>query len=149
VTRASLLAVLVLTACRVHELDDGTYVLAETVGAPLRDDCGLAGTGVLGSATLATSGHLVTLGLSRPPGTLTGTYRYNLEQMVLDGQVSNSEVLVRGQTCRVETMTLHTETQTLDATHFLGTMALSYDARLPDPCACQFWFTYLATRTGP
>jgi hypothetical protein len=148
VARASLLLlVVVLAGCREHTLDDGTYAFTET-GA-LRDDCGLAGQGVLGTGTLATAGHQVTLALTRPPGTLTGTYRYNLEQMVLDGSVANYEATVRGQACLETTVTVHTETQTVDPTHFNGTLALTYDSRLPETCSCQYWFTYQAARTGP
>lgn len=138
---------LVLAGCRTHPLEDGTFSFAET--GSLRDDCGLAGQGVLGTGALVTQGHLLTLALSKPPGTLNGTYRYNLEQMVLDGTVSNYETTVRGAACLALEVTVHTETQTVDAEHFTGTMQLTYDSRVPDTCSCQYWFTYTATRTGP
>lgn len=145
--RSSLFLLLLLAACRIHPLEDGTFAFAET-GSPLRDDCALAGQGVLGSGRLTTNGHLLGLELDRPPGTLTGTYRYNLEEMVLDGAVANLTTPVRGVQCLVERALLHTETSTEDATHFTGTFQLTYDSRLPDTCSCQYWFTYRATRTG-
>jgi len=148
VARASLLALLLLAACRVHPLEDGTFRFAET-GTPLRDDCGLAGQGVLGTGALVSTGHLVHLALSTPPGTLEGTYRYNLEQLVLDGTVASYQTTVRGVACLVETATLHAETSTVDATHFTGTWQLTYDSRRPETCSCQYWFTALATWTGP
>ncbi len=147
--RASLLTlVLLLAGCRTHPLEDGTFTFAET-GTPLRDDCALAGQGVLGTGSLTTTGHLLRLLLDRPPGTLTGTYRYNLEEMVLDGTVTSYTTQVRGVSCLVEQALLHTETVTEDAEHFTGTMQLTYDSRLPDTCSCQYWYTYRATRTGP
>jgi hypothetical protein len=135
----------VLAACRIHPLEDGTFTFAET-GAPLRDDCGLQGQGVLGTGSLTTNGHLLRLELERPPGTLTGTYRYNLEEMVLDGAVANYSTSVRGVPCLVENVLLHTETSPEDATHFTGTFQLTYDSRRPETCSCQYWFTYRASR---
>ena len=58
--RISLFLLLLLAACRIHPLEDGTFAFAET-GSPLRDDCALAGQGVLGSGRLTTNGHLLGL----------------------------------------------------------------------------------------
>jgi hypothetical protein len=148
VARASLLLLLVLAGCRTHPLDDGTFGFVET-GTPLRDDCGLQGQGVLGTGALTTTGHLVTLAMTRPPGALAGSYRYNLEQMILDGAFFNYQTQVRGLGCLVEDAALHLETTTLDATRFTGLAQLTYTSRQPDTCSCQYWFAFEATRTGP
>jgi hypothetical protein len=148
VARASLLLLVVLAGCRVHPLDDGTFGFAET-GTPLRDDCGLQGQGVLGTGALSSAGHLVTLALTRPPGALSGSYRYNLEQMILDGSFLNYRTPVRGLDCLVEDAALHLETTTVDAAHFSGLGQLTYTSRQPDTCSCQYWFSFEATRTGP
>jgi hypothetical protein len=146
--RVTLLALALLAGCRTHPLEDGTFTFAET-GSPLRDDCGLAGQGVLGEGTLDTTGHLVTMALTRPPGTLSGTYRYNLEELLLDGQFVSYTTPVRGVDCLVQTAALHLETTTEDAAHFTGLGQLTYTSTRPEVCSCQYWFTFRATRVGP
>jgi hypothetical protein len=144
--RVFFLAVLLLAACgRSHTLADSTYTFTET--GVLRDDCGLAGQGVLGSGALITTGDLANLTLSKPAGKLVGLYRYALEEMVLDGTFTNQQALVRGQTCLIDTVSIHLTTTTVDAAHFTGTVAIDYDTSLqPETCTCRFWFTVSGAR---
>ncbi len=135
-------AVLMLAAgCgRSHTLADGTYAFTET--SVLRDDCGLAGQGVLGTGTLVTTGDLANLTLSKPAGKLVGLYRYALEELMLDGTFANQQAVVNGQTCLIDTVSLHLTTTTIDSGHFTATVAVNYDTSLqPQSCTCRFWFT--------
>lgn len=137
-------AVLLLSGCRVHTLDDGVY--AFVTGEILRDDCGLAGTGVLGTATLRTEGNLVTLSLGQPDLRLVGTYRFSTEEMTLDGTLSNYPATLRGRECLVDTVNFHVDTVTTSNTSFTGAMSINYEARQPDECVCRFWFKFTANR---
>lgn len=144
--RCALLLVVLFTClegCRVHELADGDYSFAVT--SVLRDECGLAAQTVLGTATLVSTGNVVNLTFTKPDVRLAGIYKDGVEQMVLDGALTNYETTVRGQTCLLDSLGLHTDTVTVDPKAFTGTMALSYDARVPDSCVCKFWFEYRAT----
>jgi hypothetical protein len=132
-----------LEGCRVHELSDGEYAFA--VSTVLRDECGLAGQSVLGAATLVSTGNVVNLTFAQPDVRLAGIYKDGVEQMVLDGALTNYETTVKGQTCLLDSLGLHTDTVTVDPTSFTGTMAMTYDTRVPDSCVCKFWFEYRAT----
>ena len=136
---------LLLAGCRVHTLEDGPYTF--TLGEVLRDDCGLASTGgVLTTGTLRTEGNLVSLNLAQPNLRLVGTYRFSLEEMTLDGTLSNFQTTLRGQACLLDTVALHLDTTTLSPTAFEGSMSISYEARTPDACVCKFWFKFSAQR---
>jgi hypothetical protein len=145
--RAVLLTVVLglSSACRVHPLNDGDY--AFTVGRVIRDDCNLAAQpNLIGKGTLATQGNQVNLSLTSPTAELVGTYRSNVEQMVLDGTIANFQTVVRSQECLVDVVSLHLDTETVDATHFKGAMSVEYDARTPDTCVCKFWFDFTAAK---
>lgn len=137
-------AVLVLSGCRVHTLDDGPYAFVTT--EVLRDDCALDGTGVVGLATLRTEGNLVTLTLAKPELRLVGTYRFSVEEMTLDGTLSNYPAVLRGRECLLDTVNLHVDTVTTSPTGFTGSMSINYEARQPDECVCKYWFKFTATR---
>ena len=128
----------------MHTLENGEYLLVPT--ETLRDDCGLAGEDVLGPATLRTEGNLVTLNLSRPGLRLVGTYRFSLEEMTMDGTLSNTPFVLRGQECLLDSVSYHLDTQTSSPTTFSGAMSISYEARSPDACACKYWFKFDARR---
>ena len=143
--RFSWLLLLMLTAgCRIHTLEDGVYTL--TPGEILRDDCGLATADVLGAATLRTEGNEVSLTLSRPELRLVGIYRFSVEEMTLDGTISNFSSVLRGRECLLDTVNFHVDTLTTSPTTFSGAMSINYDARVPDECVCKFWFKYTAQR---
>ena len=143
--KSSWLLLLMLTAgCRVHTLEDGVYVI--TPGEILRDDCGLASADVLGTATLRTEGNEVSLTLSRPELRLVGIYRFSVEEMTLDGTISNFPAVLRGRECLLDTVNFHVDTLTSSPTSFSGAMSINYDARVPDECVCKFWFKYTAQR---
>jgi hypothetical protein len=137
-------AVLLLSACRVHTLEDGPYAFVVT--EVLRDDCALDGTGVIGVATLRTEGNLVTLNLAKPALRLVGTYRFSVEEMTLDGSLSNFSAILRGRECLLDTVNLHVDTATTSPTTFSGSMSINYEARQPDECVCKYWFKFDATR---
>ncbi len=137
-------AVLVLSGCRVHTLDDGAYAFLPT--EILRDDCALDGTGAIGTATLRTEGNLVTLSLAKPELRLVGTYRFSVEEMTLDGTLTNFEAVLRGRDCLLDTVNLHVDTVTTSASTFSGSMSINYEARQPDECVCKYWFKFDATR---
>lgn len=139
------LAGLVVSACgRVHVLNDVPY--AFTMTTLVRDDCGL-GTpaGLVGTGTLRTTGDLVSMAMSLPAGRLSGNYLSLEEQMELDGTFVNQQVPVNGQTCLVDTESLHLTTTTVDATHFTGTMSVNLVTTVsPQTCNCRFWFDFSA-----
>lgn len=135
---------LLASACRIHTLDDGVYGLAQT--EILRDDCGLADAGVLGTATLRTEGNEVSLTLSRPELRLVGIYRYSVEEMTLDGTLTNYSAVVHGQECLLDTVDFHVDTLTTDPSNFTGAMSINYNARQPDACTCKFWFKFAGQR---
>lgn len=141
-----LLALVGLGCGRVHPLNDGDYTF--TVTRVIRDDCGLANDPILGVGTLLTTGHQVGLTLTKPEAQLVGTYRKDVEEMVLDGTIANFQTVVRGQECLLDVVTLHLDTVTVDATDFRGTMSITYDARQPDACVCKFWFDFTAARVA-
>lgn len=131
------------SACgRVHPLTDGDYLFSVT--RVIRDDCELAAQPeLLGTGTLVTTGHQVSLTLARPEAQLVGTYRSDLEEMVLDGTIANPQAVVRGRECLLNVISLHLDTVTLDPKNFKGTMAITYDGQ-PDECVCKFWFDFTA-----
>jgi hypothetical protein len=136
-----------LSACgRSHVLNDVTYDF--TMTKLLRDDCSFGQPGALvGTGTLSTTGDLVTMKLSLPPGRLAGNYLSGEEQMELDGTFLNQQVAVGGQACIVDTESVHLTTVTVDATHFTGTMSVNLDAKVnPQACTCRFWFEFSAAK---
>lgn len=142
--RSGALLLLLTSGCRVHPLDDGVYSLVP--GEILRDDCGLADAGVLGTATLRTEGNEVSLSLSRPELRLVGIYRYSVEEMTLDGTLTNYSAVLRGRDCLLDTVDFHVDTVTTNASSFTGALSINYNARQPDECACKFWFKFAAQR---
>ncbi|MFZ5440117.1 MAG: hypothetical protein ACOZQL_08925 [Myxococcota bacterium] len=139
------LAVLALSACRDHVLEDGAY--AFTPGEVLRDDCSLSsGAPIVTGGTLRTEGHLVAFSLTQPELRLVGTYLSSAEQMTLDGSLSNFQAVLRGRECLLDAVTFHLETTTLSPTSFEGAMSISYEARQPDECVCRYWFKLTGQR---
>ncbi len=143
---ASLLLLLMMSGCRVHTLDDGAYDF--TLGEILRDDCGLAATAgaVPPGGTLRTEGNLTNFALTQPELRLIGTYRYSVEELTMDGSLSNYSTVLRGQECLVDTVAFHLDATTVDASSFTGAMSINYEARQPDACTCRFWFKFSAKR---
>lgn len=139
-----LLLLLALAGCRDHVLDDGPY--AFTVGAALRDDCGVAGSFRVGLGTLRTDGHQVSLTLAEPELRLMGSYRSNVEAFYADGSLSKSAAVLGGRECVVDTVSFRVEAQTLSDTGFTGTMAVNWDTAQPEACVCRYWFEFLAER---
>jgi hypothetical protein len=135
---------LLASGCRIHTLDDGLYALAQT--EILRDDCGLADAGVLGPATLRTEGNEVSLTLTKPELRLVGIYRYSVEEMTLDGTLTNSSTVLAGRECLLDTVDFHLDTVTTNASSFTGAMSINYNARQPDQCTCKFWFKLAGQR---
>lgn len=129
-----------MSACRDHLLDDGPYAFSVT--EVLRDDCGLAtsGTAVVSGGTLRSEGNLVQFSLTQPELRLVGTYLSSVEQMTLDGSISNYSAVLRGRECLLDTVSFHLDTTTLSDTRFEGAMSISYEARQPDECVCRYWF---------
>jgi hypothetical protein len=141
----SLCMLLLLAAgCRIHELEDGEFTITPT--EILRDECGLATQDVLGRATLRTEGNLVTLTLAKPALRLVGTYRFGLEEMTMDGTLSNFSTVLRGRECLLDTVNFHVDTVTTSPRTFSGAMSINYEARQPDECVCRYWFKYDAAR---
>lgn len=139
VKKLSYLALVFLSACRDHVLDDGAY--AFTLGEVLRDDCALAaGPQLVTGGTLRSEGNLVAFTLAQPDLRLVGTYLSGVEKMTLDGSISNYSAVLRGRECLLDTVSFHLDTTTLSDTRFEGAMAISYEARQPDECGCRYWF---------
>ena len=140
-TRSFCSFLLLFTAgCRVHDLTDGVYVITPT--EILKDDCGLAGEDQLGPATLRTEGNLVTLALAKPGLRLVGTYRFSLEEMTMDGTLSNFPAVLRGRECLLDSVNMHMDTVSTGPTTFSGAVSINYEARQPDECVCRFWFKF-------
>lgn len=133
---------LLLCGCRLHTLEDGEYVI--TPGEIIRDECGLAGTDLLGPVALRTEGNLVYLTLSKPSLRLVGTYRFNTEEMTMDGSISNFSTVLRGRECLLDNVQIHVDTNTESTSTFSGEMSISFEARSPDACVCKFWFRFNA-----
>lgn len=129
---------LVVSGCREHVLADGAYALTAT--QTLRDDCGLAGTDLLGDGTLRTEGHVAYLTLAKPGLTLMGSYRYGVEEMVLDGTLMNHPASLGGRECLLDVVSYHLETETAGPSAFTGAMSIHFQARQADACSCQYWF---------
>lgn len=136
--------VLTLAGCRDHVLDDGAY--AFTVGAALRDDCGLAGSLPVGPGLLRTDGHQVSLSLSQPELRLMGSYRSNVEAFYADGSLSKTAAVLAGRECVVDTVSFRVEAETVSDTAFTGTMAIAWDTAQPEACVCRYWFEFAAAR---
>lgn len=141
-----LAGLLLLSAgCRDHTLDDGPYTF--TLGEILRDDCGQAtGGSVVTGGTLRTEGNLVSMQLTSPDLRLVGTYRSGVEQLTMDGSLSNYSAVLRGRECLLDTVSFHLDGTTVDASSFEGAMSINYEARQPDECVCKFWFKFSARR---
>ncbi len=138
---------LLLGCGRIHPLQDGEY--AFSVQQILRDDCDLSNSStVFSSARLITTGHQVRLDFAPPGTSLIGTYRSGVEEMTLDGTITNFNTVVGDRECLVDVASLHLDAETIDATSFRGSMSIAYDARAPDACVCRFWFLYEARRDG-
>lgn len=134
--------VVLLGGCRVHTLEDGPYTF--TLGEVLRDDCGLAASGLSLTGTLRTEGHLVSLALADPDLRLVGTYRSGLEEITMDGSLSNYTKVLRGRECVLDSVTYHLDGATDAARSFDGAMSINYETRQPDECFCRFWFKFTA-----
>lgn len=141
---AWLCAIIGLTGCRVHTLVDGVYTLVPQ--EVLHNDCGLSVSDVFGSATLRTEGNLVALTLAPLDLGLVGTYREGVEEMTLDGSLSNYATVLNGRQCLLDTVTFHFDAETLGSTSFEGAMSISYEARQPDECGCRLWVKLAAWR---
>lgn len=135
---------LLLSGCRVHTLDDGEFELVPT--RVLRDDCALNAPGPLTTATLRTVGHQVSLTLADPDLRLMGTYKYNVEEMTLDGTLLNAGKMLRGQQCLLDTVSFHMDTVTTSPGTFSGSMSIDYQTRQADACVCRYWFDFEARR---
>lgn len=142
---STLLAAVVLTSCRTHTAQDGTYQFVFT--EVLRDDCNLAtAAGVVNTGTLVTTGNIASLHYGYFDIELGGIYRVALEEMVLDGNASNVSTTVRGNACLLDTAAIHLESVTQDSERFDGEMTFTLDARqTPDACACKLWVKFAAT----
>ena len=143
-----LLCVVMLgSTCRLHDLIDGDYTFELT--EILRDDCSMANTpGVVGKATLKTNGHGVAFDYSFLQTKLLGTYLSSTEKVTADGTAVNVSTTVRNRQCLLDTVVIHLDGETKTSTSMTGVMSISFDARSPDECVCQFWFKYKANRTG-
>jgi hypothetical protein len=106
----------------------------------------LADAGVLGPATLRTEGNEVSLTLTKPELRLVGIYRYSVEEMTLDGTLTNSSTVLAGRECLLDTVDFHLDTVTTNASSFTGAMSINYNARQPDQCTCKFWFKLAGQR---
>lgn len=137
-----LLFSLLLAGCRLHTLEDGEYVI--TPSEIIRDECNLAGTDLLGPATLRTEGNLVYFTLSKPALRLVGTYRFNTEEITMDGSISNFSTVINGRECLLDNVQFHADTDTSSTSTFSGQMSISFEARTPDACNCKFWFQFNA-----
>jgi hypothetical protein len=139
---------LLLSACRLHSLEDGHFAL--TIDQVLRDDCGLATTARAASgAVLRTMGNTVSMDYGFLETRLVGTYLSAVEEMTLDGTAVNVITTVRGRECQVDTVSTHLKAATVDASSFAGVIKIGLEASTPDECTCQLWFTYQAQRLGP
>lgn len=142
---------LVLTGCRVHLLDDGTYDFTTT--EVLRDDCGVAGTlTLLDRGTLTTTGNLVKFAFTSDKPDLQGAYKSapwmssDAEQLIMDGVIANYRVNLRGKDCLLDSLSLHMQGQALDATRFEGTASLTFESQTFPECNCKYWYAFTAAR---
>ncbi len=139
--------VFILSGCRQHTLQDGTYDLRTT--EVLRDDCELSKQPeVFGTVRLLTAGHSVRLGTGYLGAELSGTYRFGLEQMTLDATLANVRTRLRRQDCQVDTVSVALDSVTQSPTRFTGTLSYTFQTRSADACTCRFFVTYEATRVG-
>ena len=93
-----------------------------------------------------TSAERLKAELSKPGLRLVGTYRFSVEEMTLDGTLSNTPAMLRGRECLLDTVAFHVDTQTTGPNAFTGAMSISYEARQPDECVCRYWFKFSAQR---
>jgi hypothetical protein len=136
---------LVLSGCRSHTLEDGPYAFTAT--ETLRDDCGVAGVfTILQTGTLTTTGNLVKLAFTSDKPNLEGTYKFQLEEMVLDGVIANYTLPIRGKSCLLDTVSLHMETKTIDPANFTGTNSVTFQSLAFPECNCKYWYNFSATR---
>ncbi len=143
----SVLAVTVISGCRVHTLQDGAYDFKPV--EVTRDDCGLAmQPEVFARATLLTAGHVVRLNYPFLSTELAGTYRYGLEEMTMDATLGNVRARLRGQDCQVDSVAVALDSVTQSPTRFTGQMSFIFQTRTSDACTCRLFFKYDATRTG-
>lgn len=134
------------SACgRTHTAEDGTY--AFTLSEVLRDDCNLSTTApVLAQGVLATTGNIVALDYAYLDIKLKGIYLSKEERMTFDGTAANVSAQVRGQSCLLDTVAMHIDASTQDATHFSGAMSIAFDARQRNECVCELWVKFVATK---
>jgi len=134
-----------LAGCRQHTLEDGAYDFTTT--GVLRDDCAVDGTlTILDRGTLTTTGNLVKIAFTSSKPNLEGTYKFQLEEMVLDGVIANYTVPIRGKDCLPDTLSLHMETKTVDPANFTGTTSITFQSLTFPECNCKYWYNFSATR---
>jgi len=143
----SVSAVMALSGCRVHTLQDGAYDF--TAVEVMRDDCGLASQPeVFARGTLLTAGHVVRLDYPYLSTQLAGQYRYGLEEMTMDATLANVRTRLRGQDCQVDVVSVALDSVTQSPTRFTGSMSFTFNTRTADACTCRLFFRYDATRAG-
>ncbi|MEW5739245.1 MAG: hypothetical protein AB1938_09990 [Myxococcota bacterium] len=134
-----------LSGCRSHTLEDGEYVFTPT--EVLRDDCGVHGAfTVLDRGTLITTGNLVKFAFTSGKPDLQGTYKFQLEELVMDGVIANYRLPIRGRECLLDTVSLHMETKTVDPTNFTGTSSVTFQSLVFPECNCRYWYNFSATK---
>jgi hypothetical protein len=133
-----------VTACRVHDLQDGRYAL--TMTQVVRDDCALESMpGIFTTGTLRTTGDVVRLKYDLFDIELNGTYATAVERMSLDGSVNNLPLHVNGVDCLIDLVVMHLDANGRSATAFDGFVSVSLETQRPDACVCQLWAGYNAT----
>ena len=130
-----------------HVQQPGNYVYA--VDQLQQDACGLiANPAQAASGTLQVIGSDLRIDNFLAVGNqlqLVGAFLSQEESFTLDGTDANVSVLVGGQTCPVDMLSLHVDAVTDDASHFHGAARVTTQSLAHPLCQCQTWFTYKAS----
>jgi hypothetical protein len=159
-TRRVLLSLLVLSlglclSCNSFAQNPGHYDLQAT--EVYRDDCGLlppAPTDALWDGSLLITGQVVRMDFELLEMQLVGRFLESGEKFAVDGSVANATVVVNGQQCLLDQVSVHLEGQSVLAggkvcpTRFDGTLRVRYEARRPDSCVCELWSRFEAVQDG-
>jgi hypothetical protein len=140
---------------RVHDLQEGPYVITIAPNGVFRDDCGLADAGPEMQAQFTSYGDDVRLAFVQQNSSnclqleLVGQFQLNNQSFFADGTASNPPLTANGQLCQVNFVQFHLDGDTLNSSSFSGVMRISYLASSPVACNCQFWFNFQAALCTP
>ncbi|MDC0714950.1 hypothetical protein POL68_41260 [Stigmatella sp. ncwal1] len=144
--RVLLPALLATLGCNTFIQNPGLYEL-EPVEV-LRDDCSLLSPGMdFWDGSLLISGQVVRMvDFELLNMQLIGRFLAGGETFTVDGSVANAKVIVNGQECLLDQVSVHIDAATVCESEFKGTLRVRYEARRPDSCVCELWAKFNAVQ---